>query len=106
MGHPQSIAVIHQVKSAMLLSRPLPERYARGFGLDFPDSLFRVIGGIVPGFSYTPLSKSRTTSAIVTLRASQARKSVVTVMGRPDSNCCQCFPENPNKIMSSCDSSR
>ncbi len=26
------------------------ERYARGFDLGFPDSFFKVIGGIVPGF--------------------------------------------------------
>ena len=77
----------------------------------WPDPLFSEILFTIelvnkPGFSYTPLSRFETTSAIVTPSASHARNSVVTVIGRPASNCCQCFPEKPNRIISSCEKER
>ena len=47
------------------------------------------------GFSYIPASRPRTTFAMGTSNTSQMRRSVVMVMGRPASICCQCRAENP-----------
>src|ERR1700680_5124733 len=48
-----------------------------------------------------PLSRPRTTSPTRTLNASQIRRRVVIVIGRPASICCQCRAENPKEIISS-----
>lgn len=55
------------------------------------------------GISYMPTSNPRTRLVIDISSASQIRRRVVTVMGRPASICCQCRAENPNEIMSSCE---
>jgi len=47
------------------------------------------------------LSSPRTSRAIGTWKVSQIRRSVVIVIGRPASICCQCRAEKPKLIISS-----
>jgi hypothetical protein len=49
-----------------------------------------------------PLSNPRISRSAGTLNKAQIRNSVVTVMGRPASICCQWRAENPSEIISSC----
>lgn len=49
----------------------------------------------------TRLSSPRTSRAIGTWKVLQIRSSVVTVIGRPASICCQCRAEKPKLIISS-----
>jgi len=52
-------------------------------------------------FADASLFNPRTSRSMGTWKTSQMRSSVVTVMGRPASICCQCRAENPKEIMSS-----
>jgi len=54
-----------------------------------------------PQLLWPSLSNPRTSCAIGTWNVSQMRSSVVTVMGRPASICCQCRAEKPKLIISS-----